>query len=89
MTITSTSRWHFACTDLEEMLTSTLSIGQDPENDENTVQSTIVEEFGFYSTVGSSLQGFHVDEISFSSEFRQLDDQYVSMSVLPLTIKIT
>ena len=72
------SRWHFSCADLLEMLSSTLTIEQDPENDDNTIQSTIVDGLGFYSAQDTAPQGFHIDEVSFSSEMRQFEPAYVS-----------
>jgi hypothetical protein len=60
------------------MLSITLSIEEDPENDENTIQSTIVDGLGFYSMEDSTPLGFYVDEVSFSSEMRQFYPDYVS-----------
>lgn len=72
-------RWHFACTDLERMLqqSASLTLAQDPEDNEGTVQSIIIEGFGFYSEASSISRGFFVDEISFSSELRTFESQYV------------
>lgn len=60
------------------MLSSTLTIEQDPDNDDNTIQSTIVDGLGFYSAQDTAPRGFHVDEVSFSSEMRQFEPEYVS-----------
>lgn len=62
------------------MLSINLAINQDPENDENTFQSTIIDGLGFYSSDGASPQGFFVDEVSFSSETRQFYHDHVSQS---------
>lgn len=62
------------------MFSITLAIEQDPENDENTIQSTIVDGLGFYSSGEDSAPlGFYVDEVSFSSEMRLFDANYVSV----------
>lgn len=80
-------RWHFACTDLQTMFSITLALKQDPENDDNTIQSTIVDGLGFYSSEGSAPLGFHVDEVSFSSEMRLFDADYVSMhNIIDLSV---
>ena len=62
------------------MLSITLAVNEDPDNDENTIQSTIVDGLGFYSTEGSTPLGFYVDEVSFSSEIRQFYPDLVSLS---------
>lgn len=75
-------RWHFSCTDLLDMLTQTITLEQDPNNDGNTVQSMIVDGLGFYSREDSSTNlqsGFYIDEVSFASERRQFLHQYVSV----------
>ena len=59
------------------MLATTLTLIQDPENDDNTVQSMIVDGLGFYAS-DNSQHGFYVDEVSFSSELRVFEHQHVS-----------
>lgn len=76
------ARWHFACTDLEEMLSASPIVVQDPDNDENTIQSIIVEGLGFHSSATDShSEGFYVDEISFSSENRLFEFEYVMIAL--------
>ena len=71
-------RWHFVCTDLQTLFSITLSIEQDPVNDDNTVQSTIVDGLGFYAVEESAPLGFYIDEISFASESREFHHDLVS-----------
>lgn len=83
-------RWHFACIDLQTMLSITLAVDEeDPDSDENTIQSTIVDGLGFYATEGSAPLGFYVDVVSFSSELRQFYPDDVSLIKPLLCICLT
>lgn len=68
------------------MLSISLAIDEEnPDNDENTIQSTIVDGLGFYATEGRAPLGFYVDVVSFSSEMRQFYPNHVRTSVYVLT----
>ncbi len=60
------------------MLSSTVNIPQDPENEEGVIQSITVQGFGFYANADGSQNGFFIDEVSFSAEKRTFLDEYVS-----------
>ena len=63
------------------MLETHVSLPEDPEAEEGTVQSYIVEGFGVYSEIDGLRRGFYVDEVSFSSERREFDMQEVRLYI--------
>lgn len=58
------------------MLSVSLAFEQEPNRADNTVLDT-VDGLGFYSSQDGPGNSFYVDEISFSSERREFEPEYV------------
>ena len=62
--------WHYGCTNIDELLMSGVDQGS------GTFEIT---ELGFHGDADAQMRGFHVDEVSFSSEKRFLIIDNVSL----------
>lgn len=71
ITLHSLPRWHYACTNLGELLKAGLPAVADYDSDDASVHQLL--GFGFYSDPDPDRRGFYVDEVSFSTTERILN----------------
>ncbi len=75
--------WHYACTDLQQLVETGLTAATTEETNEvaeserSTPQYQILG-FGFFADQDPQRRGFYIDELSFSSDLREFNPEEVS-----------